>query len=337
MKATNEFPRILSGFLLDELPVVQNQSGNTTTSCRDACKRLLCHMQGEARINARNVRISGLSNGRIIEFLNWLERECGNSISARNQRLAAIHSLFRHIQVQAPEYMLQRRQALAMPFKKAEKKQVGFLSEDETKALLAMPDAATRKGRRGQALLRLLYDSGARVQELADLRVGDLRLDSPSQAKLAGKGRKTRSAPMMDKAVALLGQYLREQRLDNPPCYEHPLFFNTQRKKLTRQGIAHVLKKYADGRGILDISPHRIRHAKAMRLAEADINPIFIRDFLGRTDLKAAEVYSKTSVKMKRAALEKMNSGKHDVVPDKVGDWTEDESLMDWLAGLKRH
>ena len=76
------------------------------------------------------------------------------------------------------------------------------------------------------------------------------------------------------------------------------------------------------------------RHTKAMHLTEADINPIFIRDFLGHTDLKVTEVYSKTSVKMKWAALEKMNSGKHDVVPEKA-DWTEDESLMDWLAGLK--
>ena len=71
-----------------------------------------------------------------------------------------------------------------------------------------------------------------------------------------------------------------------------------------------------------------------MHLTEADINPIFIRDFLGHADLKVTEVYSKTSIKMKRAALEKMNSGKHDVVPDKA-DWAEDESLMDWLAGLK--
>ena len=72
-----------------------------------------------------------------------------------------------------------------------------------------------------------------------------------------------------------------------------------------------------------------------MHLTEADINPIFIRDFLGHTDLKVTEVYSKTSVKMKRAALEKMNSGKQDVVPEKADDWTVDESLMDWLAGLK--
>ena len=72
-----------------------------------------------------------------------------------------------------------------------------------------------------------------------------------------------------------------------------------------------------------------------MHLTEGDVNPVFIRDFLGHTDLKVTEVYSKTSVKMKQAALEKMNSGRQDVIPEKAGDWTEDESLMDWLAGLK--
>lgn len=331
---TNEFPRILSGFLLNELPVVQNQSGNTITSYRDTFIRLLTYMQDVVRINAGKVKVDDLTAERVTEFLNWLEKERGNSVSTRNQRLAAIHSLFQHIQVQSPEYMFQCQQVLAIPFKKSEKKQVGFLSEDETKALLAVPDTESRKGRRDQVLLSLLYDSGARVQELADLRVCDLRLDSPAQVKLTGKGRKTRSVPLMDKTVALLRQYLHEQRLGNPSCYEYPLFFNAQKKKLTRQGIAYVLKKYADACGITEISPHRLRHTKAMHLTEADINPIFIRDFLGHTDLKVTEVYSKTSVKMKRAALEKMNSGKHDVVPEKA-DWTEDESLMDWLAGLK--
>ena len=237
--------------------------------------------------------------------------------------------------MQAPEHMFQCQQVLGIPYKKACKRQVGYLSEDETKTLLVTPDTKTRKGRRDQAMLTLLYDSGARVQELADLRIGDLRLDFPAQVKLTGKGRKTRSVPLMDKTTALLKNYLSEQRLDSPSDYEHPLFFNSQGKKLTRQGIAYILKKYATACGIEEISPHKMRHTKAMHLTEADVNPIFIRDFLGHTDLKVTEVYSKTSIKMKKAALDKMKSGK-DVIPEKpVKDWTEDKSLLDWLNGLK--
>lgn len=332
---TNDFPRILSDFLLKELPVVRNQSNNTITAYRDTYVRLLTYCRDVLSIKPEKLSIGDLTADRIAEYLNWLECECNNSISTRNQRLAAIHSLFRFIQMQAPEYMFQCQQVLGIPYKKTEKHPVGYLSEDETKTLLAMPDTKTPKGRRDQALLTLLYDSGARVQELADLRVGDLRLESPAQVKLTGKGRKTRCVPLMDKTSALMKQYLSERRLDSPLCFEHPLFFNSQGRKLTRQGITYILKKYADECGITQIYPHKLRHTKAMHLTEADVNPIFIRDFLGHTDLKVTEVYSKTSIKMKKAALEKIKAG-NEVVPEKpVKDWTEDKNLLDWLNGLK--
>jgi site-specific recombinase XerD len=177
-------------------------------------------MHDVVKISVDKVRVDDLTVERVSEFLNWLEQECGNSVSTRNQRLAAIHSLFRYIQVQSPEYMFHCQQVLAIPFKKLVKKQLNFLTEAVTKALLSQPDTSTRKGRRDQTLLSLLYDSGARVQELADLRVCDLRLDNPAQVKLTGKGRKTRSVPLMDNTVVLLHHYLCEQRLDNPSCYE---------------------------------------------------------------------------------------------------------------------
>ena len=295
---TTDFPRLLSDFLLKELPGVRNQSSNTIASYRDTYIRLLTYCRDILSIKPEKLRVSDLTAERITEYLNWLEQECNNSISTRNQRLAAIHSLFRYIQMQAPEYMFQCQQILGIPYKKAEKHQVGYLSE-------------------------------------ADLCVGDLRLDCPAQVKLTGKGRKTRSVPLMDKTVVLLKNYLLEQRLDTPSSFEHPLFFNSQGKKLSRQGIAYILKKYANECGIDKISPHGMRHTKAMHLTEADVNPIFIRDFLGHTDLKVTEIYSKTSIKMKKAALDKMKSGK-DVIPEKpLKDWTEDKSLLDWLNGLK--
>lgn len=175
---TNDFPRMLSDFLLKELPGVRNQSSNTIVSYRDTYIRLLTYCRDILGIRPENLNVADLTAERIAEFLNWLERKCNNSISTRNQRLAAIHSLFRYIQMQAPEHMFQCQQVLGIPYKKTSRRQVGYLSEAETKTLLSMPDTKTRKGRRDQALLTLLYDSGARVQELADLRVGDLRLNS---------------------------------------------------------------------------------------------------------------------------------------------------------------
>jgi len=327
---------MLSDFLLRELPNIRNQSSNTIISYRDTYVRLLIYCRDVLSIKPERISVTDLTAERLVDYLNWLEQDCNNSINTRNQRLAAIHSLFRYIQMQSPEYLFQCQQILGIPYKKAEKHPVGYLSEDETKTLLSTPDTSTRKGRRDQALLTLLYDSGARVQELVDLRVGDLRLNTPAQVKLTGKGRKTRCVPLMDKTVALLRQYLLENNIDTPVSFEHPLFFNSQRKKLTRQGVAYILCKYADLCNIQQVSPHKLRHTKAMHLTEADVNPIFIRDFLGHTDLKVTEIYSKTSIKMKKAALDKMNSGKT-VIPDKpVKDWTNDNSLLDWLNGLKR-
>lgn len=333
---TTDFPSMLSDFLLKELPNIRNQSSNTIISYRDTYVRLLIYCRDVLSIKPERISVTDLTAERLVDYLNWLEQDCNNSINTRNQRLAAIHSLFRYIQMQSPEYLFQCQQILGIPYKKAEKHPVGYLSEDETKTLLSTPDTSTRKGRRDQALLTLLYDSGARVQELVDLRVGDLRLNTPAQVKLTGKGRKTRCVPLMDKTVALLQQYLLENNIDTPVSFEHPLFFNSQRKKLTRQGVAYILCKYADLCNIQQVSPHKLRHTKAMHLTEADVNPIFIRDFLGHTDLKVTEIYSKTSIKMKKAALDKMNSGKT-VIPDKpVKDWTNDNSLLDWLNGLKR-
>ena len=313
---------------------MHNQSKNTITSYRDTYIQLIKFMIDVKKVKSNKIQVEDLTNEVIIDFLNWIEKEKGNSISTRNQRLAAIHSLFQYIQMQVPEYMFQCQQIIGIPYKKAEKKTIGYLDEEKTKKLLSSPDISTKKGRRDQTLLSLLYDSGARVQELADLTVGDIRLDTPAQVKLTGKGRKTRSVPLMDKTVLLIKNYLKEQKLDTPIYSTHPLFYNSQRKKLTRQGIAYILKRYANMCGIEEISPHRIRHTKAMHLTEANINPIFIRDFLGHTDLKVTEIYSKTSVKMKREALEKLNE-KEQILPEQENkEWTDDIELMDWLKNF---
>lgn len=334
MKMINNFQQLLSNFLLNELPIVHNQSKNTITSYRDTYIQLIKFMIDVKNVKSNKIQVDDLTNEVIIDFLNWIEKEKGNSISTRNQRLAAIHSLFQYIQMQVPEYMFQCQQIIGIPFKKAEKKTIGYLDEEKTKKLLSSPDISTKKGRRDQTLLSLLYDSGARVQELADLTVGDIRLDTPAQVKLTGKGRKTRSVPLMDKTVLLIKNYLKEQKLDTPIYSTHPLFYNSQRKKLTRQGIAYILKRYANMCGIEEISPHRIRHTKAMHLTEANINPIFIRDFLGHTDLKVTEIYSKTSIKMKREALEKLNE-KEQILPEQeYKEWTDDIELMDWLKNF---
>jgi len=113
------------------------------------------------------------------------------------------------------------------------------------------------------------------------------------------------------------------------------LFYNSQGKKLTRQGITYILNKYTDAVGIKHATPHTMRHSKAMHLTEADINPVYIRDFLGHIDLKVTQIYSKTSVEMKRKALQKING--NETMPETnalPNDWTRDGDLLNWLNSL---
>lgn len=331
MKRPTDFAYCLSEFLTEHLAGTRNLSANTIKSYRDTYVLLLEYMETSLNKKVGKIMIKDIKKDVIVGFLMWLEKDRNNSINTRNQRLAAIHALTRYLQGQKPEYMFECQRILSLPVKRYQKQVIDFLQVDEIKNLLSKPDTSNRNGRRDLLILSLLYDSGARVQELADLTIRDIRLDAPALAVLTGKGNKTRHVPLMNKTVELLKLYLQEQKLTGMDSLNHPLFYNHQNKKLTRQGIAYILKKYATECEIDKISPHIIRHTRAMHLTEADINPIYIRDFLGHTDLKVTEVYSKTSVKMKKRALEKMNS---DMIPEKTDDWNNDDDLMDWLNSL---
>lgn len=331
MKRPTDFAYYLSEFLTEHLAGTRNLSANTIKSYRDTYVMLLEYMETSLNKKVGKIMIKDIKKDVIEGFLMWLEKDRNNSINTRNQRLAAIHALTRYLQGQKPEYMFECQRILSIPVKRYQKQVVDFLQVDEIKNLLLKPDTSNRNGRRDLLILSLLYDSGARVQELADLTIRDIRLDAPALVALTGKGNKTRHVPLMNKTVELLKLYLQEQKLTGMYNLNHPLFYNHQNKKLTRQGIAYILKKYATECEIDKISPHIIRHTRAMHLTEADINPIYIRDFLGHTDLKVTEVYSKTSVKMKKRALEKMNS---DMIPEKTDDWNNDDDLMDWLNSL---
>ena len=163
---------------------------------------------------------------------------------------------------------------LAIPASRVDRPAVAHLTVEQTRQLLALPDRSTRMGRRDATLLATLYDTAARVQELADLTVRDIRLDHPAMAALTGKGRKTRHVPIDDNTTALLAAYLAERHLDGPGSEDHPVFFNQHRAKLSRGGIAWILRKYqaqAHDPALANapLSPHVLRHSRAMHLYDA--------------------------------------------------------------------
>lgn len=336
MKSKNDFAFLVSSFLMNYLSNVRNVSSNTIASYRDSIVQLLIYMNDVCDIKPEKIHIKDISVEKVIGYLSWLEDERKCSVKTRNLRLVAIHSLFRYISVQRPEYMFQSQQILAIPEKKTIQTVVKYLLPEEVEKLLAAPDASTRKGVRDQALLCLMYDSGCRVQELADLKVRDIRLEFPEQVSLTGKGRKTRVVPLLKETAAILKRYISLYGLDQIGKQDTPLFFNVHDNKLTRQGITYILQKYAEETNLNEITPHLLRHSKAMHLTEADINPIYIRDFLGHADLKTTQIYSKTSTAMKRKAIEKLTDKTMPEMDDKESstDWNKDTDLLDWLKSL---
>lgn len=329
----NDFAQYIAAFLTKHLAGTRNLSANTIASYRDTFVILLTFMNDKYSIKPEKLGIPEFSPDRVKEFLGYLETEHGNSISTRNQRLVAIHSFFRYISMQNPEYMFLSQQILAIPEKKKEQTPVRHFETGQVKELLGAPDTHTPRGRRDQALLCLLYDSGCRVQELADIRVCDIRLTVPTQVTVTGKGRKTRAVPLTAETKEIMASYIKENHLGQPAKQDSPLFYNCHGDKLTRQGITYILKKYTEPIGLTNATPHLLRHSKAMHMTEADINPIYIRDFLGHTDLKVTQIYSKTSVEMKRRALDKLKGT--DVIPkEPQKDWTDDKNLLDWLNSL---
>lgn len=329
----NDFAQYIAAFLTKYLAGTRNLSANTIASYRDSFIILLTFMNNKYSIKPEKLGIPDFSPDRVKEFLSYLETELGNGISTRNQRLVAIHSFFRYISTQNPEYMFLSQQILAIPEKKKEQKSVRHFETGQVKELLEAPDTHTPRGRRDQALLCLLYDSGCRVQELADIRVCDIRLTVPAQVTITGKGRKTRVVPLTAETKEIIASYIKENRLEQPAKQDTPLFYNCHGDKLTRQGVTYILKKYTEPIGLTNATPHLLRHSKAMHMTEADINPIYIRDFLGHTDLKVTQIYSKTSVEMKRRALDKLKGT--GVIPNESHkDWTDDKNLLDWLNSL---
>jgi integrase/recombinase XerD len=336
MKPT-DFSKHLTAFFQKYLTSQKNVSKNTIYSYRDTFKLFLRYCQEVKQIPAERLELNVLTNDLITGFLDWLESERKCGITTRNLRLTAIHSFFRYVQYEEPTGLFHLQKAMSVPMKKAPKAMVEHLSPEAMQLLLAQPDRSSLKGRRDLTLMSVLYDTGARVQELIDLRAGDTFLETPAVVQLTGKGNKTRRVPLMKNTVLLLQRYKLELKLDSPSKNEHPLFTNSQHNKLTKEGIAYILSKYAAAaRKTSSIVPpkvraHMFRHSKAMHLLQAGVNLIYIRDFLGHVDLKTTEVYARTDTETKRKAIEQAYP---DLVDPQLPDWNQDQALLSWLSEL---
>lgn len=338
----NDFAKYLTCFLSKYLPGQQNVSMNTVAAYRDTFKLFLTFCESTKNLKIENITLAVITRDLIVEYLDWIEigRKC--SISTRNQRLAAIHAFFRYVQKEIPENLFEIQRILAIPIKKKPRPVIPYLTANELEVLFKQPDKSHFSGMRDLVIMVVLYDTGARVQELIDLTYKDVRLDTPAIVTLRGKGRKKRHVPIMGKTYDLLKEYIKISKPSHLATAEQdlPIFRNQQNQKFTRRGISYIINKYVtiarrntDFKNMGNITPHIFRHTKAMHLLQAGVNLIYIRDFLGHVNISSTEIYARADSELKRKALE---SAYIDLGFGELPAREKDGDLMNWLQNLCR-
>ena len=296
---TTDFAKYLSAFLTRYLAGERNYSPNTIMAYKDTFVQFITFMKERKNIEVQKLTLECITKDVVIDFLDWIQenRHCSNA--TRNYRLAALRSFFSYMQYENPERMYEWQKIRSIKVKRHEKQSIKYLSTDGIKLLLEQSDQETRSGRRNLAMLSLMYDSGARVQEIIDLTPSSVRLDNPSIVKLFGKGRKARIVPLQEEQTVFLKKYMQENHLLEPYANQYPLFSNSRREKLTRAGVTYILNICADlarkiNPGIIPekISCHSLRHSKAMHLLQAGVNLVYIRDLLGHVSVQTTDVYA---------------------------------------------
>ena len=327
----------LTAFLTHHLGAQRNLSPNTIRAYRDTFTLLLRYCRDRRGMALERLCLKQIDVPLVEAFLDHLERDRDVSVRTRNYRLAALHAFFRYLQAEVPDHLLQCQRILAVPLRRHPRATVDYLAKDDLARILAQPDMHTGTGRRDAVLLSVLYDTGARVQELVDISAGDVRLDAPAQVRLFGKGRKMRAVPLMDATTRLLRDHLHERGLDRPERFEQPLFQNRRGDRLSRWGVKYILDKHVEAvrsarPGFRQhVTPHTFRHTKGMHLLQSGVSMEVIRDFLGHEHVVTTQIYARANLEMKRKALEQATDTT--TFPD-VPSWKRDGSLIEWLRSL---
>lgn len=335
-----DLPYYVTNFFAIYLPGQKNLSKNTIASYAVTFKLFFAFCRDRKSIPPERLGLSMLNESLITDFLDWLESDRNCSAATRNQRLVSLHAFFRFVLVKEPACMDEFVKILNIPYKKSTRTVVPYLSEEQMKILLSQPDGKKWSGFRDKVMLSVLYDSGARVQELVDLRVKDVRIEAPAVITLHGKGDKIRQVPIMSSTASLLKNYLEKYKpVSGIAKGDQPLFVNQKKQSLSRWGVTYIINKYVDKakddpgfKVDFNITPHVFRHSKAVHMVRAGINLVYIRDFLGHVDCCTTEIYARIDTETKRAAIEKACK---DILPEeKTTDWTADADLMSFLETL---
>ena len=310
MKAlsSRDLGRLVVSFFEDYLPAQRGMSTHTLRSYRDAIVLWLRFASRDAGRRLESLRVADFTAERIERFLEHLEAERHNGIATRNARLAALHTFARHLGAKLPEHLGSVQSILNIPFKRGAKQlPIEYPESGDIRTLLEHIDRRTPAGQRDYALFTLMCNTGARVQEVLNVRIRDLRLEPPEQVRLHGKGEKIRLCPLWPQTAKLLRDLIRTQPPDATDLADALLFRNRNGRPLTRFGVRYLLRKhlpdYRSATSGRRIHPHALRHATAVHMLKDGIDFGTISQILGHASVTTTMHYARADLDLKRQAL----------------------------------
>lgn len=335
MSGQGQLGPLMHSFFVDHLITVKGLRPASVGSYRDTMRLLLRYVADDKGTKITKLGLDDLTFERMVGFLRYLEQDRHNHARTRNQRLAALHTLFDYIASREPEMLAVCQRVAAIPVKRAAPAGTSFLERDEVEALLRVMPREGRLALRDRTLLLFLYNTGARVQEVADLRVEHVQLDKHPLVRLHGKGNKWRTCPLWHQTAEMVGELL--DSFDSPPAPDAPVF-SAKGRALTRSGIYKIVRRHGadfdDGRTKRKVSPHLFRHTAAVHMLEAGVEVNVIRGWLGHADLTTTNRYAEINTRAKVEALRATEPPGPSAGPRGRPVWRSDESLLNWLASL---
>lgn len=322
---------VLQRFFTTRLTSQYGASAHTVAAYRDTWRLLLRYAATATGTSPSSLELSQMNSDLITGFLAHLEADRGNSVSTRNARLAAIHSLFAYAAYQHPEHADTIRRVLAIPTRRAPRTEISYLTEPEVTALLNAPDRTTTAGRRDHALIQVAVTTGMRISELTGLHVSDVHLGTGAHVICHGKGRKDRATPL-DSATVKVLRGLTQHAADD--AFVFPAREGT---RISHDAVAARLKLHATTAATTcpsltgkNITAHVLRHTAAMRLLAAGVDSTVIALWLGHEGIETTQIYLHADMRTKEAALARTRP-----TGTKPGRYiVTDDALMTFLDNL---
>ncbi len=326
---------VLRSFFEDYLVCQKGLRPSSIRSYRDAIRLFLIFVANNKRCRLMRLGISDMTSDRVLQFLNHLEQQRGNAVASRNQRLAALRCFFEYLATRLPELLNEAYRVAGIPIKRTSPPMTRYLEREEVEALFKKLPKNTPLALRDRTLLLFLYNTGARAQEVDDLRVENLDLGDKPKVRLHGKGDKWRVCPLWKQSAQMLSELMGNTQ----SCDQAPVFISCTGQALTRYGIYKIVRRHTTGDDSFNqgkpISPHWFRHTAAVHLLEAGVEVNVIRAWLGHVSLETTNRYAEINLRMKAQALE-VCEPPWSVSADtpRTAKWRDDQALLDWLKSL---